>query len=189
MWIPVWNKCKNRRTGFSTLFFTAYAYIRIVLEIGTLNFNSWQQVEEDEQKDYVLDVQDASYGTKRCCCFNNITHLSVAQQKPSPWAVISHFYTLKTATSSACVPLPTQQMTLLVTHLCWNGRKGEPNNCSVILASCPSSLRSAFHWILFLISYASREQPVCTTSLHCTLAVQAWQHLLEPLLPCPLLSL
>lgn len=119
------------------MFFTAYAYIRIVLEIGTLNFNSWQQVEEDEQKDCVLDVQDASYGTKRCCCFNNITHLSVAQQKLSPWAVISHFYTLKTATSSACVPLPTQQMTLLVTHLCWNGRKGEPNNCSVILASPP----------------------------------------------------
>lgn len=69
---------QNQKNGFSTLFFTACAYIRIVLE--ALNFYSWQQVEEDEQKDCVVDGQDADCGTERCCCFNDITHLSVAQQ-------------------------------------------------------------------------------------------------------------
>lgn len=34
-----------------------------MLEIGALNFYSWQQVEEYEQKDCVLDVQDADCGT------------------------------------------------------------------------------------------------------------------------------
>lgn len=46
-------------------------------------------------------------------------------------ALISHFCTLKTATSLPSVPL--LPLTLLVTHLCWKGKKGEPNNCSVIL--------------------------------------------------------
>lgn len=71
-------------------------------------------------------------------------------------AVISHFCTLETATGSVCVLLPAPHV--LVTQGCWKGRKGEPNNCNVILV--PPSLGSAFHWISFLISYASREQPL-----------------------------
>lgn len=45
------NSSKNRGTGFSTVFFTVCSYVRIVLEIGTLTFYSWQQVGDDEQKD------------------------------------------------------------------------------------------------------------------------------------------
>lgn len=66
MWILVWNKGKNRGTGFSTLFFTVCAYTRIVLETGTLNFNSWQQVEDDAEEDCsgcAKERQDAGGGT------------------------------------------------------------------------------------------------------------------------------
>lgn len=85
MWIPVWNKCKNRGTGFSTVFFTVCSYITIVLEIGTLNFYSWQQVEGDERRDCsgcAGERQDASSVTWRVCCFNNLAQLGAARQQP-----------------------------------------------------------------------------------------------------------
>lgn len=102
-------------------------------------------------------------------------------------AVISHFCTLETATSSVSVPLPAPHSAGHTSVL--EGEEGWTKQLQCHPSPPHLSKGSAFHWILFLISYVSREQPLCTTSLHCTLAVQTWKNLFEPLLPCPLLAL
>lgn len=67
------------------MFFTVCSYVTIVLEIGTLNFYSWQQVEGDEQRDCsgcAGERQDANSVTWRVCCFNNLAQLGAARQQP-----------------------------------------------------------------------------------------------------------
>lgn len=54
----------------------------MALEIGTLNFYSWEQVEDDEQKacsGCAGERQGAGSWTSRVCCSNNATRLGAAQ--------------------------------------------------------------------------------------------------------------
>lgn len=151
MWIPVWNKCKNRGTGFSTVFFTVCSYVTIVLEIGTLNFYSWQQVEGDEQRDCsgcAGERQDANSVTWRVWCFNNLAHLGAARQQPPEASHHSFLYTWGCCQLSVCPgasPVPWCCHTRVL-----EGEEGrryldEPCICSII----PSPLLSV--WCLNFI--------------------------------------
>lgn len=99
-------------------------------------------------------------------------------------AVMSHFCTLETATGSVCILVPAPPRAGHTGVL--EGEEGWTKQLQC--HPSPSSLASAFHWISFLISYASREQPSLhyQPALHTSCSDMA--DLLEPLLPCPLPS-